>query len=61
MAEPCFLILQIGEGRAVGNLGNAYTAIGDYNQAIEYHQRRLKIANDANDQVKPEHMHDLFF
>lgn len=38
-----------GEGRAVGNLGNAYTAIGDYSEAIQYHRRRLKIANDAND------------
>lgn len=38
-----------GEGRAVGNLGNAYTAIGEYAEAIQYHRRRLKIANDAND------------
>eukprot|EP00039_Didymoeca_costata_P000955 m.48328 g.48328 ORF g.48328 m.48328 type:complete len:585 (-) comp10563_c0_seq1:1012-2766(-) len=38
-----------GEGRAVGNLGNAYTAIGEYEEAIKYHLRRLAIANDAKD------------
>lgn len=38
-----------GEGRAVGNLGNAYTAIGEYAEAIQYHRRRLQIANDSND------------
>eukprot|EP00045_Choanoeca_perplexa_P006983 m.61343 g.61343 ORF g.61343 m.61343 type:complete len:556 (+) comp13871_c0_seq2:121-1788(+) len=38
-----------GEGRAVGNLGNAYTAIGMYKEAIEYHNRRLKLAEQAND------------
>ncbi|EDQ84438.1 uncharacterized protein MONBRDRAFT_39276 [Monosiga brevicollis MX1] len=38
-----------GEGRAVGNLGNAYTAIGKYQEAITYHNRRLKLAEEAND------------
>jgi len=38
-----------GEGRAVGNLGNAYTAIGLYDEAIQYHHRRLKIAEAAKD------------
>eukprot|EP00053_Salpingoeca_punica_P014456 m.131433 g.131433 ORF g.131433 m.131433 type:complete len:614 (-) comp16462_c0_seq3:470-2311(-) len=38
-----------GEGRAVGNLGNAYTAIGEFGEAVKYHLRRLKIANDSND------------
>lgn len=41
-----------GEGRAVGNLGNAYTAIGEYSEAIKYHERRLAIANQANDLVR---------
>lgn len=41
-----------GEGRAVGNLGNAYTAIGEYQEAIKYHERRLAIANAANDLVR---------
>lgn len=38
-----------GEGRAVGNLGNAYTAIGQYDDAIMYHRRRLAIAEQAKD------------
>eukprot|EP00730_Choanoeca_flexa_P019589 TRINITY_DN9578_c0_g1_i3.p1 TRINITY_DN9578_c0_g1~~TRINITY_DN9578_c0_g1_i3.p1 ORF type:complete len:556 (+),score=212.88 TRINITY_DN9578_c0_g1_i3:239-1906(+) len=38
-----------GEGRAVGNLGNAYTAIGNYKDAIEFHNRRLRLAEEAND------------
>jgi G-protein signaling modulator 2 len=36
----------------VGNLGNAYTAIGEFAEAIQYHRRRLKIAQDANDLVR---------
>ena len=38
-----------GEGRALGNLGNAYTAIGDYAEAITYHERRLQLAVAAKD------------
>eukprot|EP00051_Salpingoeca_urceolata_P027727 m.482972 g.482972 ORF g.482972 m.482972 type:complete len:546 (+) comp22733_c0_seq1:302-1939(+) len=38
-----------GEGRAVGNLGNAYTALGNFIEAIKFHERRLKIAEEAND------------
>ena len=33
----------------MGNLGNAYTAIGEYSEAIGFHKRRLKIAEDARD------------
>jgi hypothetical protein len=29
-----------GEGRAYGNLGNAYGSHGDYAKAIAYHARR---------------------
>ena len=36
----------------MGNLGNAYTAIGQMQEAIKYHMRRLEIANDANDLVR---------
>ena len=36
----------------MGNLGNAYTAIGEYQEAIKYHERRLAIANEANDLVR---------
>lgn len=45
------ILSNAGEGRAVGNLGNAYTAIGEFGEAIQYHRRRLKIAQDANDLV----------
>ena len=33
-----------GEGRAYGNLGNAYQSLGDYQKAIEYHEKHLRIA-----------------
>ncbi len=41
-----------GEGRAVGNLGNAYTALGMFNKAIEFHIRRLQIADASKDLVR---------
>ena len=31
-----------GEGRAYGNLGNAYFSLGDFRKAIEYHEKDLK-------------------
>ena len=34
-----------GEGRAYGNLGNAYRSLGDFRKAIEYHEKSLKICN----------------
>ena len=40
-----------GEGRAVGNLGNAYSALGKFAEATKYHSRRLAIAVQTNDQV----------
>lgn len=45
----CSLNDKSGEGRALGNLGNAYTAIGDYAEAITYHERRLELAVVAKD------------
>ncbi|XP_044170811.1 tetratricopeptide repeat protein 28-like, partial [Acropora millepora] len=38
-----------GEGRAYGNLGNAYQSLGDYRKAIEYHEKCLKIAIEIGD------------
>ncbi|XP_067047455.1 tetratricopeptide repeat protein 28-like [Acropora muricata] len=38
-----------GEGRAYGNLGNAYQSLGDYRKAIECHEKRLKIATEISD------------
>ena len=38
-----------GEGAAYGNLGCAYQSLGDYQKAIEYHEKRLKIAQEIGD------------
>ena len=40
-----------GEGAAYGNLGNAYQLVGDYRKAIEYHEKRLKIAEEIGDRT----------
>ncbi|XP_074632061.1 uncharacterized protein LOC141890475 [Acropora palmata] len=40
-----------GEGRAYGNLGIAYQSLGDYQKAIEYHEKRLKIAKEIGDRA----------
>ena len=40
-----------GEGRAYGNLGNAYKLLGDYQKAIEYHEKDLKIAKEIGDRA----------
>ncbi|MFE1745189.1 tetratricopeptide repeat protein, partial [Coleofasciculus sp. H7-2] len=37
---------RLGEGAALGNLGNAYNSLGDYAKAIEYHQQSLVIARE---------------
>jgi hypothetical protein len=40
-----------GEGRAYGNLGNAYDSQGDYAKAVEYHAQSLAIAKEVGDQA----------
>jgi CHAT domain-containing protein/tetratricopeptide (TPR) repeat protein len=40
---------RLGEGNALGNLGIAYDALGDYPKAIDYHQQSLKIAREIKD------------
>ena len=40
-----------GEGAAYGDLGNAYFRLGDFKQAIEYHQQNLSIAKDVGDRA----------
>ncbi|XP_068726251.1 tetratricopeptide repeat protein 28-like [Montipora capricornis] len=40
-----------GEGKAYGNLGNTYQSLGDFKQAIKYHQQDLRIAKEVWDRV----------
>ena len=40
-----------GEGRAYGNLGNAYQSLGDFRKAIQYHELRLQIAKEVGDKA----------
>ena len=37
------------EGAALGNLGNAYNSLGEYRQAIEFHEQHLQIAREIGD------------
>ncbi|XP_044167794.1 uncharacterized protein LOC122951805 [Acropora millepora] len=39
----------VGVGRAHGNLGFAYHSLGDYQKAIEYQEKHLKIAMKSGD------------
>ena len=38
-----------GEGNALGNLGNAYTDLGDAKKAIEFYEKHLVIAREIGD------------
>ena len=40
-----------GEGKAYGNLGNAYYSLGEFQKAIQYHERDLKISKEVGDRV----------
>ena len=40
-----------GEGSSYGNLGNAYYHLGDFKNAIEYHQLDLNIAKELGDRA----------
>ena len=40
-----------GEGRAYGNLGNAYQSLGDFKQAIKYHNQHLSIAKELGEKA----------
>ena len=37
------------EGGGYGNLGNAYQSLGNFQKAIEYHEKDLKIAKEVGD------------
>lgn len=36
------------QGRAYGNMGNAYHALGVYDQAVRYHRQELQISLEVN-------------
>jgi tetratricopeptide (TPR) repeat protein len=38
-----------GEGNDLGNLGNAYAALGDARKAIEFYEQALVIAREIGD------------
>ena len=40
-----------GEGRAYSNLNNAYFSLGDFQNAIDYHEKHLKIAIETDDRA----------
>ncbi|CAH3014698.1 unnamed protein product, partial [Porites evermanni] len=42
---------RVGQGRAYGNLGNAYQSLGQFQQAIEYHKHCLSIAIEVGDRA----------
>ena len=39
------------EGRGYADLSNAYHSLGDFRKAIEYNEKRLKIAMEIGDQA----------
>ncbi|CAM0117211.1 hypothetical protein RSOCI_02565 [Rhabdochlamydiaceae symbiont of Dictyostelium giganteum] len=39
----------MGEGKAYGNLGNAYNSLGETRKAIDFHEKHLKIALELQD------------
>ena len=40
-----------GEGRAYGNLGNAFGSLGDFRKAIDYHEKHLETAKEIGDRA----------
>lgn len=41
-------------GRAYGNMGNAYHALGIYDQAVRYHRQELQISLEVNSRTLHE-------
>lgn len=44
-------------GRAYGNIGNAYSAAGFYEQAIKYHKQELTISKEVHDRSSEASTH----
>ena len=51
--KPCltFACLQAARARACGNLGNAFSALSDYTQALQYYNQSLTIAKEARNRA----------
>lgn len=47
------------QGRAFGNMGNAYHALGDYDQAVRYHRQELQISLEVGSSANPPQLHRL--
>lgn len=45
------------QGRALGNLGNTHYLLGDFAQAITYHEQRLSIARQFGDKAAERRAH----
>lgn len=45
------------QGRACGNLGNTHYLLGDFAQAIRYHEERLSIARQFGDKAAERRAH----
>nr|XP_058950789.1 tetratricopeptide repeat protein 28-like [Pocillopora verrucosa] len=45
------LIVKANKGKSYGNLGIAYTSLGEFKTAIQYHQRHLEIAKEVGDKA----------
>ena len=41
------LFCRIGEGRACWSLGNAYTALGNHDQAMHFAEKHLEISREV--------------
>lgn len=41
------------QGRAYGNMGNAYHALGVYDQAVRYHRQELQISLEVSSSARP--------
>ncbi len=42
---------RMGEGKNVGNLGNANNGLGEYDKAIDYYEQHLVIAKEVGDRL----------
>jgi G-protein signaling modulator 2 len=59
--ENLSLMRELGDvaaqGRACGNLGNTFYLLGDFAQAIHYHEERLSIARQFGDKAAERRAH----